>query len=339
MLLTLLLSLLFHLNAFAEISNNEKLVQIGEIKTFAFGSCNEQNHEAPIWKQIIKDEVDLFIWGGDNVYANSKNPDRIKESYEIQDGHPDYRELTFKTPIIGTWDDHDFGYDNSRGNFAYKDLSQKYLLDFLHEPFNSPRRFQKGVYTSYTFGLKERRVKFILLDNRYFKDLEPSAPMIGETQWSWLEEQLTSSDAKIHFIMSGLSITSDKIIFSEEWADYPSELNRMLNLIKLKKPKGVVFLSGDKHFASIFRNHGHLEFMSSGMTHTISKGIRKYLGRSYETSFFGLNYGIIKIDWNDNNPKLSLMIRNREGRSVFTRDFTWSSDSSNWKEEPKDSLR
>jgi len=46
---------------------------------------------------------------------------------------------------------------------------QKIYLDIIEEDVNSQRRFQKGMYTSYYIGDKQR-VKLILLDVRYFRD-------------------------------------------------------------------------------------------------------------------------------------------------------------------------
>jgi alkaline phosphatase D len=43
-------------------------------------------------------------------------------------------------PIIGVWDDHDFGMDNSGKDYVNKDVAKTMFLDFLDEPINSARR-------------------------------------------------------------------------------------------------------------------------------------------------------------------------------------------------------
>lgn len=41
-------------------------------------------------------------------------------------------------------------------------------MEFFEEPSDSPRLQREGVYASYTYGPKGKRVKIILLDGRYF---------------------------------------------------------------------------------------------------------------------------------------------------------------------------
>ena len=68
-----------------------------------------------------------------------------------------------KVPVIGTYDDHDFGINNGGSDYADKEGSQALLLDFLGEPADSARRQRSGVYTSYTFGTSYPVVQIILL--------------------------------------------------------------------------------------------------------------------------------------------------------------------------------
>ena len=41
-----------------------------QIQRIAFGSCLDQNKAQPIWTPILAAKPDLFIFGGDNVYAS-----------------------------------------------------------------------------------------------------------------------------------------------------------------------------------------------------------------------------------------------------------------------------
>ena len=44
-----------------------------EPKTFriAIGSCNRQDLPQEYWSIIEKDSADIFVWGGDNIYADT----------------------------------------------------------------------------------------------------------------------------------------------------------------------------------------------------------------------------------------------------------------------------
>jgi len=305
-------------------SNFEKLKSITSLTKIVFGSCNNQYHSQPLWKNMIHERADLFIWGGDNVYAETTDPSKIRGAYEAQNRHPDYSYFKDLTPIIGLWDDHDYAFDNARGNFKFKKESQEHLLDFLEEPLDSERRRREGIYTSYLFGEGDQNVKIILLDNRYFKDLDPHVPLLGKKQWEWLEKEVTESKASLNIIVSGLSLFSPKLPVTDEWADYPSEQKRLMELVRKAKLKAPLFLSGDKHFSSIFMNHGFLEFMSSGMTHSVPDSVRGIIKKIYPTSYLGLSYGQIEIDWDDSHPVLNLQIKNVSGKASIAKTYKWN---------------
>lgn len=321
-----LVLLFFSLHSFAD--NNEKLASLRIIKRIAFGSCSNHNESQPLWKDMIKQKPDLFIWGGDNIYADWGKMDSVKAAYEKQNKHPDYALFKSQTPYIGIWDDHDYAHNDAGGTNRFKKESQQLFLDFFEVPPNSPRRMQEGIYTSHEFGEAGQRIKFIMLDNRYFKNMDPEAPILGKNQWAWLENEFKNSTADLHFIFTGLSVFSPLLPYTEEWWHHPVEVNRMLGLIKTYNVKAPLFITGDKHFSSIFKYSGQLEFMSSGLTHTAPRRTWYYLSRKYPTTYFGISYGQIDIDWEGSIPKLLMMIRNGKSeihkRNVIWKNNTWT---------------
>lgn len=323
----LALLLLLSLASFAQ-TNHDRLSNLTTIKRFAFGSCNDQNDKQPLWNDMIKQKPDLWVWGGDNIYADWGKSDAMERAYKIQNAKPGYAKFKSMTPMIGTWDDHDYAYNNADGNLAFKKKSQTLHLDFFDVPADSPRRLQEGIYTSYQFlGEGGQKIKFIILDNRYFKDVDPKAPMLGEAQWQWLENELKTSAADLHFFVVGLSVFSPTLPYTEEWWHYPKEVERMQKV--LKDVKAPVFLTGDKHFSSIFKYWGQLEFLSSGMTHTVNRKAWWYIGRKYPKTFFGISYGQVDISWADTMPILKMTIRNAGGRNIHP--TTWRWEKGTWK--------
>ncbi len=300
-------------------SNATRLKKIDKLERFAFGSCNSPYNDQPLWEWINKDEPQLWIWGGDNIYAETEESALVRQTYEMQNKVEGYNELKQKTPIIGIWDDHDYGYDNADFTNPMKKESQKHFLDFVEEPLDSPRRKQEGIYTSYEIGTEESKVKFILLDNRYFlNDPNQEDNILGEKQWQWFEKQVKDSDAKINFIVSGLSVLSYVIRRTEEWIDHKPAFDRMRKVLDKYNPSGVVFLTGDKHFSSIFKRFGHLEFMSSGLSHTVEGLlVRSYVSRFYPNSFFGLNYGHVEIDWDSKPLAITLSVKSFYPEPIF----------------------
>lgn len=72
--------------------------------------------------------------------------------------------------IVGTWDDHDSGINNSGKDNPFKNEIRQLFLDYMDEPKDSIRRTQEGgMYTSYYLDDK-KLIKLILLDNRYESD-------------------------------------------------------------------------------------------------------------------------------------------------------------------------
>lgn len=299
------------------------------LKRIAFGSCNNQNDSQPLWKDIVAQNPDLWIWGGDNIYADWGKTEDIARAYEKQNNIEDYKILKSKVPMIGTWDDHDYGLNDAGGTLAFKKISQSLHHDFLGVPKDSPRRNQEGIYYTHNYGQGDQKIKIIILDNRYFKGLETDAPILGKKQWEWLENELKNSDANLHFFVAGLSVFSPTLPYTEEWWHSPVEVNRMIDLMKKHQVKAPVFLTGDKHFSSIFKYWGHLEFMSSGMTHTAPRRTWWYLSRKYPTTYFGISYGIIDIAWEGTTPKLTMFMRDGK-RDIHKKNVIWKNNTWNF---------
>lgn len=314
----LLLSLLLFL------SYSVQAKSVPNLKRLAFGSCNSQYDKQPLWDDIIKQRPDLWVWAGDAVYGDWKSTQSLRDAFALQETNRGYQRFKKLIPFIGTWDDHDYGHDNADGRLSYKKESQRLFLNFLEEPADSPRRQQEGIYTSYEYQSDGRAVKIILLDNRYFKNLDSQFPLLGQTQWEWLEEELKNSRAHLHFIVTGLSIFSPLLPYTEEWSEHPQEKARLVNLISKYQVKAPVFLTGDKHFSSIFMRENQLEFMSSGMTHIASSRIWWYLRARYPNVLFRLNYGLIDIEWKNEMPRLRMVMRDVNGKDVNENFFRWS---------------
>ena len=86
---------------------DENTEKSGTVFTVAFGSCNKQNEANPFWDDILKEHPDVWIWGGDNIYADTENMEELKSMYGKQLGNEGYKLLNETIPVIGTLDDHD----------------------------------------------------------------------------------------------------------------------------------------------------------------------------------------------------------------------------------------
>lgn len=279
---------------------------IAPLSRIAFGSCSDQDRPQPIWDPVVAARPQLWVWLGDNVYADTADIAEMRRIYTMAKAHPGYTALRAATPVIGTWDDHDYGRNDAGKEFPARAGAQQALLDFLDEPAASPRRRQEGVYASYLYGPPGRQVKVILLDTRYHRDPRDdegkTGDILGEAQWAWLERELRGSTAQVHLIGSGIQVVPEDHRF-EKWANFPAARERLFRLVGETRAPGVVFLSGDRHIAEISRAEGTAagyplyDVTSSGMTHTWREDRPETNRHRVGEKVIALNFGLLDIDW------------------------------------------
>ena len=146
----------------------------------AFGSCAEQHRPQPIWHSVAAARPELFLFLGDNIYADTEDMDAFWAKYQLLGAQPGYQKLKATCPILATWDDHDLGANDAGGEYPKKREAQKLFLDFFDVPADSPRRRQEGVYHAQIFGPAGKRVQVILLDTRYFRSRLKTGFVPGE---------------------------------------------------------------------------------------------------------------------------------------------------------------
>lgn len=278
----------------------------------AFGSCNRVDLPNLLWDDILNTEPDVWIWGGDNIYADTDDMKALRAMYDQQKNEPSYRKLAQTTDVLGTWDDHDYGLNDGGVEFKAKAASQQEFLNFMNVPESSELRKRKGVYNSKNYVIDGHEVRVILLDTRYFRTpLTPDTEtdkriktneygvgsILGDTQWNWLEKELQNSTADFNIIVSSIQYLSQEHGF-EAWGNFPHEVDRLAKLIEDTKPKGVVVLSGDRHISEFSKinlegiDYPLIDFTSSGLTHAykeFSGEPNKYrVGEVVYTESFGI---------------------------------------------------
>lgn len=291
------------------------------LRRIAFGSCNAQQLPQPIWEAVIDSDPDLWIWTGDIVYPKADSLELLRAAYAIQKKRPEYVRLREQCPIIGVWDDHDYGLDDGGAENPFKRESQVALLDFLDEPADSPRRKQEGVYAKYSYGPASQRVLIILLDTRYHRDAPgKDGDVLGAAQWKWFEQALHDDDAQLTVIVSSIQVIPTEQRF-EKWGNFPENRARLLRLIE-QSGRDCVLLSGDRHLAEMSdvetspfpAGYPLIEITSSGLTHSW-KDFPGEPNRLREGPVYSdLNFGMIEIDWNQRPVFVTLEVRDVNGR-------------------------
>ena len=305
-----------------------------------FGSCSKQSKSIPIFDAINKENADLFIFLGDNVYGDTLDMQLLASKYQTLGKIPGIKTLMNNTEVIAIWDDHDFGADDAGQEYPQKEASRQLMLDFFNEPAESVRRSRSdGIYTAYSYGSDEQKVQVILPDLRWnrsalnrvseqeyqgprkAKNMGPYQPdegaqasMLGEQQWQWLEQQL-QVPARIKIIASSLQLLPE---FSgwESWANYPNDRQRLMALIKKHQVNGVFFISGDTHWGEVSRvddlvDYPLWEVTSSGLT----ERWKEVSPNKHRIGHFThqVNYGEIIINWGLADPTINFGLKDVNG--------------------------
>ncbi len=313
----------------------------------AFGSCAKEREPQPVWESIQADQPDLFLFIGDNNYADIWYEDgnrimapvtsreRFEEAYRMMGDQPGFAALRAEVPVMATWDDHDYGANDAGREYPLKSIAQTMFLEAFHFDQADPLWQQTGIYHARSFGPEGRRVQIIMLDTRSFRDplervaaskggpygptQDESRTVLGEDQWRWLEAQLRHP-ADVRIIVSSIQVVAYEHGW-ETWGNFPHERQRLYSLVESTGAQGVLFLSGDRHLAEISRDAGQTgsavpyamwDFTSSGMTDeikTISEPNQYRVGPVYR----GTNYGLVRLDWAAQPVSLILESRDEGG--------------------------
>ena len=284
-----------------------------ETYKIAFGSCLDQDYPQPIWQSIKNENINSFIFLGDNVYGDvpSGKLNKMKKAYAHQKKLiPDW---LFKKDVNVIWDDHDYGINNGGASYPLKKQSQLMYLDFWNITSDDDRRKRVGIYTNKFINIDGFIVNLILLDTRYFrselnktiginpiykKNLDINSTILGNKQWAWLEE-IINKKADLVIISTSIQLLATSHRF-EKWSNFPHEHIRMKRLLKqLKTP--VLIVSGDRHQGAIYEEDNLFEITSSSLNKVLSPS--KFIGKPKEVDgamigdmYSGENYGLITID-------------------------------------------
>ncbi|MCA8900784.1 MAG: alkaline phosphatase family protein [Hyphomonas sp.] len=288
--------------------------------------------------------ADLFLMIGDNVYGDRDGPayatneaelDELRESFSDLAARDDFKALRQSHPMMVAWDDHDYGMNDGGRSFPFRRLAER-----IHERFwglaNQDVGAWPGTYYARTFGPEGQRTQIIMLDTRFFRsDLtptdaynakgkerympsaDPKQDMLGNDQWTWLENQL-QKPADLRLIVSSIQVIPT-VHGWEAWSMLPEEQQRLYGLVNETAANGVVFVSGDRHTAFLYRQDGILpypayEITASSLnvafaTETDEKDAHQ-IGAGYPPE----NFGSLDIDWDAGT--VTLAIRGNQGEII-----------------------
>ncbi|HXG63071.1 MAG TPA: alkaline phosphatase D family protein [Planctomycetota bacterium] len=231
---------------------------------FAFGSCvgAKGADAAACWGDMAaRTSFDLLLMLGDNHYADSTDPALQRASYWDHRRPAGFREIAARTPTYGIWDDHDYGPNNSDGTAPGKEDSLRTFREFWANPAYG-QEDDPGVYFSFSWGDAD----FFMLDSRTHRTPnrapdDGTKTMLGARQKEWLKRGLAASRASLKFVACGSEWQTHTQ--PDGWSSFLRERDEIFGFIRDRGIRGVIFLSGDRHFTAAYQIQGRfLEFTS-----------------------------------------------------------------------------
>ena len=304
--------------------------------SFAIGSCfyaNEPKDDRPgtpyganyeIFNSIHKKEPDFMVWLGDNVYL--RTPDFLSERgvrhrYRHVRATPELQPLLANVHHYATWDDHDYGPNDSDASYVNKDITEKVFNDYWGN-LNTNAVKNGGITSQFLWN----DVEFFMMDNRYHRDPNrqrtPNKAYLGDEQLEWLINALTVSKAAFKIVCVGGQTISDAAVY-ENYATYPEERQQLIDRLHEEKIEGVVFMSGDRHHTEISRLERKEAYpliditcspLTSGVHNPRDEGNTLQVK---DKTYYKRNFGIVTISGKRSQRELLLTIYSTEGDKIW----------------------
>lgn len=293
----------------------------------AFTSCCDPWND-PIqaaWPELAKQSPDVLVLLGDNMYMDYKLGENPVDLYEPSTFSPllfsqimyeNYKKQwgieNFQTAIksidniYAIWDDHDFAWNNSRGEgtpctcvntspceCGYVPPIKRMISKILFEQFRGTiatkplatqyptNPFQNGIPTGFTglpyTGIEQtihlsNAVHLHLLDGRSFRpEPDKAKSLLGLVQQTALKTKLSTAGVT-HLIASGTTLEDWKTFSDKDWLEGIATNNN------------IIILSGDIHKPAIYHRYRIFEFTASAMAQP--KKITRIFGK--ESNVFGI---------------------------------------------------
>jgi alkaline phosphatase D len=320
---------------------------------FIFGTCayfNQPVYDRPgagygktmeTFRLIGDSGADFMLWGGDNWYYREVDYDSVSGMWyrpQLTRALPELRKLFAVMPHYATWDDHDYGSNDSNKSFEFKDEALRVFKAYWGNP-GYGEEDNPGVYFKFFWS----DAAFFVMDDRYYRDDdlldEHSAPgpmktQYGARQRDWLKQSLVHAQKEKHatfkFIATGGQVLTDFGGASETFAYYTAEREDLLKFIKDQGITGVVFLTGDVHFTELARKKiGETQWVYELTSSPLSSGASK-LGhgerahdpqRVGDTAVDDQNFCTLAIRGPKDDRVLTIACIDKQGVTRWTRDI------------------
>ena len=216
---------------------------------FSTASCARTGSSHAVFDTIRRRQPQLFLHLGDLHYENidANDPAVYARAFDLVLSSPRQADLYRSCPVAYTWDDHDYGPNNSdRGAPGRPAALAAYREHVPHYPLASPRT----IHQAFTVG----RVRFVLTDLRADRDgpaVDPEVrTMLGAAQKAWLLGELAEAGR------SGLVVWASSVGWlgdggDDDWGGFTGERAELGRFLMEHRVKNLLMVSGDAHMLAI----------------------------------------------------------------------------------------
>jgi alkaline phosphatase D len=302
-----------------------KAEKTGKVR-LAISSCaKEDAGSRAVWKRMAAEKVDAVMLIGDTPYIDSTELEVQTRRHQEFAAVPEYQELLRNRPCWWTWDDHDFGGNDTSGLLPGKENSR--LAFTRYRPQTAFGDGKEGIYTSFRYG----PVEVFMLDARWFAMTAASyasatkPTLLGETQWKWLQEKLLASTATFKLLACGMIWDDKENREMDDWGTYMHERKALEKFIGENKIPGVIYVGGDIHASRVLKyptkkavGYDLMQFIASPIHNSTIASLNVYHPDLVRSAVEPHVFLVMDIDTTVTPARLSAELVNKDGERIFT---------------------
>lgn len=298
----------------------------------AFTSCMriETFPQQAVWKLIAKEQPDYLFLLGDQIYMDffpdlgepanwndSQFQAVMLSKYQAQWAEPNFKALFSHLNqrrgngggVFGTWDDHDFAWNNACGAevpATKQAISRKLFTEFMQCNPDPDKLY-------YSILLKHNNKVIgtaIFLDTRSYREKPgDDRDLLGEKQFQFLQQEI-NHPYPLTLLCAGTPMRAT----GNGWMRYRRDYERFRKIVGDRR---ALFLSGDIHenaFLPPSSQTNLYEIIASGAA------VKKFWLKGKRQ-----NYGI--LDWSPGQIKIKLVdLRGTQSFTIHNADFSYDED-------------
>ncbi len=255
-------------------------------RSFVYGSCRYllrlfggswfDNRGDKTFRSILRQmdqgtQTDMVLMLGDQIYADDLSfigPDQSVDEYNARYreafSQPYIRQLMSRVPTYMIMDDHEIE-DNWPANATYEDWVIKYPAAIhayqTYQGSHNPvlpmveENQMAGVAEKFWYTFQDGCCDFFVTDvrtERYLAEDPVERRIMNDQQMDALKNWLADGSERVKFVVSSVAFFPDPTPNEDRkdmWGGFIKQRGEILDLIRNRDIKRVVFLGGDYHFS------------------------------------------------------------------------------------------